>query len=110
LRKNADERAENPDGQTEASRKVIVERIEFDRPTHLSESDVGQVIKTANEIGYNAGTSEWVDELGWIFTLGKAACSGGTSRSSMGIGTLHEIDEPMGQPKSFIYHINLRAN
>jgi outer membrane protein assembly factor BamA len=66
LRKNADERVENPDGQTEASRKVIVERIEFDRPTHLSESDVEQVIKTANEIGYNAGTSEWVDELAEI--------------------------------------------
>ncbi len=66
LQTNTDEIVQNSDRQGAAYRKVIVDRIEFDRPVHLSESDVEQVIKTANEIGYNADTSGWVDELAEI--------------------------------------------
>ncbi|HEV7968192.1 MAG TPA: POTRA domain-containing protein [Candidatus Acidoferrales bacterium] len=63
LQTNADEIVQNSDRQGGAHRKVIVDRLEFDRPVHLSESDVEQVIQTTNEIGYNADTSGWVDEL-----------------------------------------------
>jgi len=66
LQTNTDEIVQHSDRQGDAYRKVIVDRIEFDRPVHLSESDVEQVIKTANEIGYNADTSGWVDELAEI--------------------------------------------
>jgi len=59
LRANANEKAE-------ASRKVIVERIEFDRPVHLSDSDVEQVIKTANESEWDADSPAWVDALAEI--------------------------------------------
>jgi outer membrane protein assembly factor BamA len=59
LRANANEKVET-------SRKVIVERIEFDRPVHLSDSDVEQVIKAANESEWDADSPAWVDELAQI--------------------------------------------
>ncbi len=62
-RKNTDEKVENPDGKAVATREVIVERIEFDQTVHLSDSDVQQVIKTANEAKYDAESPAWVDEL-----------------------------------------------
>ena len=52
-----------PSEKVAASRKVIVERIEFDRPVHLSDSDVEQVIKAANESEWDADSPAWVDEL-----------------------------------------------
>jgi len=54
------------DGKGDAHRKVIVERIEFDRPVHLSDSDVEQVIKTANESEWDADSPAWVDALAEI--------------------------------------------
>jgi outer membrane protein assembly factor BamA len=59
LRANAGEKVE-------ASRKVVVERIEFDQPFHLSDSDVEQVIKTANENEWDADSPTWVDGLAEI--------------------------------------------
>lgn len=48
------------------ARQVIVERIEFDRPVHLSDADVQEVIKTANDAGYDADSPGWVDEFSEI--------------------------------------------
>jgi outer membrane translocation and assembly module TamA len=48
------------------TRKVIVDRIEFDRPVHLSDADVQEVIKTANDAEYDADSPAWVDELSEI--------------------------------------------
>lgn len=48
------------------SRKVIVDRIEFDRPVLLSDSDVKTVIKEANEKEWDADSSTWVDVLAEI--------------------------------------------
>jgi len=50
-------------GKDEAYRKVIVDRIEFDRPVHLSDSDVEQIIKEENEMELHADSSAWVDDL-----------------------------------------------
>jgi len=65
---NADGKVQNSDGTGEAHRKVIVDRIEFDRPVRLSNSDVEQIIKTANEweADADADPSPWVDELAEI--------------------------------------------
>ncbi len=43
-----------------------MERIEFDRPVHLSDADVQEVIKTANASEYDADSPGWVDELSEI--------------------------------------------
>lgn len=51
------ERAKNP------ARTVIVDRIEFDQPVHLSDSDVQEVIETANDAEYDADSSGWVDVM-----------------------------------------------
>jgi len=48
------------------TRKVIVDRIEFDRPVHLSDADVQEVVKTANDAEYDADSPGWVDELSEI--------------------------------------------
>jgi outer membrane protein assembly factor BamA len=56
----------NANEKAEASRKVIVERIEFDRPVHLSDSDVEQIIKTANENEWDADSPAWVEGLAEI--------------------------------------------
>jgi hypothetical protein len=66
LRTNAGGRGQNADGKADASRKVIVERIEFDRPVHLSDSDVEQIIKEANDMESDADSSAWVDDLAEI--------------------------------------------
>ena len=44
-------------------RKVIVKRIDFDGPIHLSQSDVAQIIKEANHKKLNADDPEWIKEF-----------------------------------------------
>jgi outer membrane protein assembly factor BamA len=44
-------------------RKVIVKRIEFDGPIHLSQSDVAQIIKEANHQMLDADDPEWIKEF-----------------------------------------------
>lgn len=61
-----DGKAQNSDAKGEAYRKVIVDRIEFDRPVHLSNSEVDQIVKEANEKDMDADSSNWVDELAEI--------------------------------------------
>src|SRR6266853_731903 len=63
---NMDGRSQNTRGNGDTSRKVIVERIEFDRPIHLSNSDIEQVIEKANKVGWDADSPAWVDELAEI--------------------------------------------
>ncbi len=63
FQRNADGKLQSLDGKGDAHRKVIVDRIEFDRPVHLSDSDVNQVIKTANESEWDADSPGWVDAL-----------------------------------------------
>src|SRR6266403_6243827 len=63
LQINADGKVHSLDGKGDAHRKVIVERIEFDQPIQLSNSDVEQMIKTANEHEWDADSSAWIDEL-----------------------------------------------
>jgi len=63
LQINADGKVQSLDGKGDAHRKVIVERIEFDQPVQLSNSDVEQIIKTANEHEWDADSSAWIDEL-----------------------------------------------
>jgi Surface antigen variable number repeat len=48
------------------TRKVIVDRIEFDRPVHLSDADVQEIVKTANDAQYDADSPTWVDEVAEI--------------------------------------------
>jgi outer membrane protein assembly factor BamA len=48
------------------SRKVIVERIEFDRTVHLSNSVIEQVIEKANNAEWDANSPAWIDELAEI--------------------------------------------
>jgi hypothetical protein len=63
FQRNADGKVQSLDGKRDAHRKVIVDRIEFDRPIHLPASDVDQVIKSANESEWDADSPGWVDEL-----------------------------------------------
>src|SRR6266576_2589144 len=63
FQRNADGKAQSLDGKGDAHRKVIVDRIEFDRPIHLPDSDLDQVIKTANESKWDADSPGWVNEL-----------------------------------------------
>lgn len=58
--------SENVNEKAGPSRKVIVERIEFDRPVLLSDSDVQHVIKQANEKEWDADSPAWLDELAEI--------------------------------------------
>ena len=62
---NAEGKEQNSDGNGIIHRKVIVDRVEFDRPVHLSDSDVEQIIRTANEMGADADADSrpWVDAL-----------------------------------------------
>ena len=63
---NADRKAQKSDGKADVSRKVIIEQIEFDRPVHLSNSDIEQVIEKANEAEWDADSPAWIDELAEI--------------------------------------------
>jgi outer membrane protein assembly factor BamA len=63
---NIDGRSQNTGENGDTSRKVIVERIEFDRPIHLSNSDIEQVIEKANKVGWDADSPAWIDELAEI--------------------------------------------
>ena len=60
---NGNGKARTSDGNRNASRKVIVERIEFDRPVHLSNSDIEQVIEKANKAEWDADSPAWIDTL-----------------------------------------------
>ena len=64
---NAEGKEQNSDGNGIIHRKVIVDRVEFDRPVHLSDSDVEQIVRTANEMGADADADAdsrpWVDAL-----------------------------------------------
>ncbi len=60
------ERGQASDEKGEAHRKVIVDRIEFDRPVNLSSSDIEQTIKRANDSKWNADSPDWVDEMSEI--------------------------------------------
>ena len=63
---NADGKARESDGKADVSRKVIIERIEFDRPVHLSNADIEQVIEKANMNEWDADSPAWIDELAEI--------------------------------------------
>jgi hypothetical protein len=60
---NTEGKPVNSDGKNKAYRKVIIDRIEFDRSVHLTASDVDQIIKEANEKEMDADSPNWVDEL-----------------------------------------------
>jgi hypothetical protein len=53
--------AENESDST--YRKVIIERIDFDGPIHVSGSDVDQIISDANRAEWHAARPEWIDQL-----------------------------------------------
>jgi outer membrane protein assembly factor BamA len=63
---NVNGKSQTSDRNRDTSRKVIVERIELDRPVHLSNSDIEQVIEKANESEWDADSPGWVDELAEI--------------------------------------------
>jgi outer membrane protein assembly factor BamA len=44
-------------------RKVIIERIQFDGPIHLADTDIAQIIAEANQHDLNADGSGWLEEL-----------------------------------------------
>jgi outer membrane protein assembly factor BamA len=44
-------------------RKVIIDSIYFDGPIHLSASDIGEIISTANRGEWRADSPGWIDEL-----------------------------------------------
>jgi hypothetical protein len=66
LQRNADGKMQNSDGKGNTDRTVVVDRIEFDRPVHLSNSDVEQIVKTANKMEWDTNSSGWVDTLAEI--------------------------------------------
>jgi len=47
-------------------RKVIIERIQFDGPIHLADTDIAQVIAETNQHDLDADGSGWVEELAEI--------------------------------------------
>jgi outer membrane protein assembly factor BamA len=63
---NSAERGQASDEKGEAHRKVIVDRIEFDRPVNLSSSDIEQTITRAHDSKWNADSPDWVDEMSEI--------------------------------------------
>ncbi len=66
---NTNEKSQTPDeGEAVAHRKVIVDRIEFDRPVKLSSSDVEQIVNTANEVDFDADVDShpWLDQMAEI--------------------------------------------
>jgi len=89
------------------SRKVIIEGIEFDRPVHLSNSDVDQVIEKANKTEWDAGSPAWIDQLAEIELRGAwqdrgyfkialdphAQSIGGDSDRERFLVTVHVINE-----------------
>jgi hypothetical protein len=66
LQTNADGKTLSSDGKNKPYRKVLIDRIEFDRPVHLTVSEVDQIIQEANEKDMDADSSNWVDELAEI--------------------------------------------
>lgn len=44
-------------------RRVAIERVDFDGPIHLSQSDIAQAIKEANHDPFDANHSEWIEEF-----------------------------------------------
>jgi len=60
---NADGEVRAPEEKYQAFRKVIIDRIEFDRPVMVSPTDVEQVIKNANKHEWGADSSDWVNDL-----------------------------------------------
>lgn len=91
----------------DTSRKVIIEGIEFDRPVHLSNSDVEQVIEKANKTEWDAGSPAWIDQLAEIELRGAwqdrgyfkialdphAQSIGGDSDRERFLVTVHVINE-----------------
>src|SRR5277367_4121223 len=92
-------------GNRDTSHKFVVERIEFDRPVHLSNSDIEQVIEKVNES--DGGSSAWVGNLAEIelrsawqgrgyfkITLGDAHAQsiGGDSDQERFLVTVHVIN------------------
>jgi len=63
---NVNGKSQTSHGNKDTSRKVIVDRIEFDRPVHLSNSDIEQVIEKANKTEWDADSPAWIDELAEI--------------------------------------------
>jgi outer membrane protein assembly factor BamA len=63
---NVNGKLQTSHGNRDTSRKVIVDRIEFDRPVHLSNSDIEQVIEKANKSEWDADSPGWIDELAEI--------------------------------------------
>jgi outer membrane protein insertion porin family len=75
LRTRGEQAAPNPQSEDKASfrkvlveddtphRKVVIERIQFDGPIHLSEADVAQIIAETNRGELNADGSGWVEDL-----------------------------------------------
>ena len=66
LQLNVDGESQNLGGNKNASRKVIVDRIEFDRPVHLSNLDIEQVIEKANKAEWDVDSPDWVNQLAEI--------------------------------------------
>lgn len=63
LQTSAGRVAPNSEARGSAHRKVVIERIEFDRPVQLTDSEVQQVIDAANQNGWNADASTWTADL-----------------------------------------------
>jgi hypothetical protein len=93
-------------GNTDTSRKFVVERIEFDRPVHLSNSDVQEVVERVNksEDGSPARMgdlaeaelrSAWQDRGYFKITLGDAHAQsiGGAPYDEQFLVTVNVINE-----------------
>src|SRR5580692_8014647 len=63
---NVNGKLQTSHGNRDTSRKVIVDRIEFDRPVHLSNSDIEQVIEKANKSEWDADSPSWIDAFAEI--------------------------------------------
>src|SRR5579863_5424681 len=60
----------SPPGNEAASaapyRKVIVERLEFDKPVQLSIADIDQLVSAANRAEWDAARDRWLDSFAEI--------------------------------------------
>ena len=63
---NANGKAQSSGGKEEAHRKVLIDRIEFDQPVHLTASEVDQIIKETNEEEMGADSPNWLDKVAEI--------------------------------------------
>jgi hypothetical protein len=78
LQTRGEQAAPNPESEDKASdakvvleddtphRKVIIESIQFDRPIHLPEDVVAQIVAEANQHDLNTDRPGWVEELAEI--------------------------------------------